>query len=588
MRTAAAIIVLFLVSIVALFEDSLLAEGLRSSCIDRLSSSISEAAKLELSAGVYDQIFFCVIICLFVMLLLVFFLYHRSQKQRLVLEQQVELSQTTSELNRVAAEKQRLFDEFSRELSFCRQVLNAVPLGLYWKDENGQIKGQNPAFGALLEQANDPRACFEQFADNKLDREVLTKGIDLMHVPQVLKLGAREKKMLVSRIPLRGLNGRITGMLNCQIPGEGLCSGAVCDFLNHTCAMDQWSLPVMLMDPDLTARYVNAALARWIGKPNQQFESAAAADLLNAETSDLTECLKKADLNGTKTSLPIGGKQVDTFIQKLACSGAAVLFVFFAEPGSSASGRPSELQSAQPPEPLEKSLPEILIVDDVEENRTLLDILLRKNNYAPVRCSSGQEAIETCGQKRFDLILMDIQMPEMDGFEAMRQIRAGALNGSTPMIAMTASEKREDELAALEFGFDDYLSKPINSKQMERKIWRSLQKTKQIQEAQSGKEIVSFLDGNPDYRKAIETFVQNLPVRLEEMKQAFEKRDLRDLAFKVHALKGVGGFAGFSVYTEKAKTVEEAIKEDQLDVVAKQLDEMVNMCLRTRLKTDCS
>ena len=72
--------------------------------------------------------------------------------------------------------------------------------------------------------------------------------------------------------------------------------------------------------------------------------------------------------------------------------------------------------------------------------------------------------------------------------------------------------------------------------------------------------------------------------RVEELKQAFENRDMKDLAFKAHALKGLGGFAGFPVFTEKAKCLEETVKAEDFDSIRKQLDEMVNLCMRTKLQ----
>ncbi|MHC5083464.1 MAG: response regulator [Planctomycetota bacterium] len=236
---------------------------------------------------------------------------------------------------------------------------------------------------------------------------------------------------------------------------------------------------------------------------------------------------------------------------------------------------------------VEPDIPHILIVDDVQENCTLMQIILAKDGHRSTVCESGEKAVGLCSQQRFDLILMDIQMPGMNGLDATKQIRAGEMNTSTPIIAMTASEQSEDELAALDAGCDDYLAKPIKRKLMERKIWRSLEKTRQIKDAEAGKDIISFLDGNGDYQKAIETFIENLPQRIDEMKQAFDQHDMKDLSFKVHALKGLGGFAGFSVYTEKARQMEESIKRDDIDKVYKQLDEMIKMCLRTRLKSDC-
>jgi CheY-like chemotaxis protein/PAS domain-containing protein len=228
----------------------------------------------------------------------------------------------------------------------------------------------------------------------------------------------------------------------------------------------------------------------------------------------------------------------------------------------------------------------ILVVDDVEENRTLLEVILSKLGYAAVQCSGGKQAIAMCRQEAYDVVLMDIQMPEVDGLEAIRQIRADSLNTGVPIIAMTASSQKDDELAALESGCDDYLNKPINRKLLEQKIWRNLAKMRQIREAEQGLDITSFLEGDSDYHKTIETFVGNLPNRIEEMRQAMDKHDLKDLAFKVHALKGLGGFAGFAVYTEKAARLEESIHEQDMNKIQEQIDEMVQLCMRTKIKND--
>lgn len=227
----------------------------------------------------------------------------------------------------------------------------------------------------------------------------------------------------------------------------------------------------------------------------------------------------------------------------------------------------------------------LLLVDDVQENRALLEVLLKKMGYLCKHGTNGQEAVEICRQERFDLILMDLQMPLMDGFTAIQQIRSHSLNQKTPILAMTASGQRGDDLKALEAGCNDCLSKPINGQRLQRKIWRLLAQEKQIQAAESGEEILSFLEDDPDYQKAVETFVENLPAKIEEMRKAFEKKDLKELAFKAHALKGLGGFAGFPVFTEKAKCLEETVKAADLEQIGQQLNEMVQLCMRTRLRS---
>ena len=233
----------------------------------------------------------------------------------------------------------------------------------------------------------------------------------------------------------------------------------------------------------------------------------------------------------------------------------------------------------------EETAAQILLVDDVQENRALLEVLLKKLGYRCTHSANGKEAADLCGREKFDLILMDLQMPILDGFEATRLIREGALNQQTPILAMTASGQKGDDLKALDAGCNDCLGKPISRERLQRKVWRLLAQTKQLKEAEDGMEIISFLEGDPDYQKAVETFVSNLPDKIEEMKKAFEKRDLKDLAFKAHALKGLGGFAGFPVFTEKAKGLEETVKAEDFDRIREQLDEMVQLCMRTKLQS---
>jgi len=226
----------------------------------------------------------------------------------------------------------------------------------------------------------------------------------------------------------------------------------------------------------------------------------------------------------------------------------------------------------------------ILLVDDVQENRSLLEVLLKKLGYQCQHSANGQEAVDQCNQRKYDLILMDLQMPVLDGFEATRRIRTSQFNQETPIIAMTASGQKGDDLKALDAGCNDCLGKPISRERLQRKVWRSLAQTKQLREAEEGKEIMSFLEGDPDYQKAVETFVENLPGKIEDMQKAFEKKDLKDLAFKAHALKGLGGFAGFPVFTEKAKYLEDLVKAEDFDRIREQLDEMIQLCMRTKLQ----
>jgi signal transduction histidine kinase/CheY-like chemotaxis protein len=101
----------------------------------------------------------------------------------------------------------------------------------------------------------------------------------------------------------------------------------------------------------------------------------------------------------------------------------------------------------------------VLVVDDNPENQLLLKCLLRSTGMEVEMASNGKEAVERVLDDHFDLVLMDLQMPEMDGFEATRILRESGF--SKPIIALTAHAIAEVEKRCLDSGFDDYMSKPV-------------------------------------------------------------------------------------------------------------------------------
>lgn len=107
----------------------------------------------------------------------------------------------------------------------------------------------------------------------------------------------------------------------------------------------------------------------------------------------------------------------------------------------------------------------VLIVDDAVDNRFLLEMLLQRYNIETVSAANGSEAVELTLRDNFDLILMDVQMPVMDGFEAVKYIRSKGYK--KPIIALTAHAMRGDRERCLEAGYDDYIKKPINRQVLE-------------------------------------------------------------------------------------------------------------------------
>jgi PAS domain S-box-containing protein len=115
---------------------------------------------------------------------------------------------------------------------------------------------------------------------------------------------------------------------------------------------------------------------------------------------------------------------------------------------------------------------EILVVDDNDINRELFQRMLLKQGHQVTVAAGGAEAVETCRNQRFDLILMDISMPEVDGIEAIRRIRAEHLADGIDIVALTAHTAPEDHARILEAGFAEVVTKPASQKDLSSVIQR--------------------------------------------------------------------------------------------------------------------
>lgn len=104
----------------------------------------------------------------------------------------------------------------------------------------------------------------------------------------------------------------------------------------------------------------------------------------------------------------------------------------------------------------------ILIVEDNPDNRMLIVDLLTVKGYRPIQAMDGEEAIALARQERPALILMDLSLPRLDGWEATRRLKADAELKDIPVIALTAHVMTGDEAKALDAGCDGYIAKPIN------------------------------------------------------------------------------------------------------------------------------
>jgi CheY-like chemotaxis protein len=130
--------------------------------------------------------------------------------------------------------------------------------------------------------------------------------------------------------------------------------------------------------------------------------------------------------------------------------------------------------AAPAPGPSDQRPLRILVAEDSPVNQKLALAMLRKMGHQVTLATTGTAAVETWKREAFDLVLMDIQMPEMDGLEATRTIRAVEQPGGarTPIVAMTAHAMGGDRERCLEAGMDDHITKPINRADLASVIYR--------------------------------------------------------------------------------------------------------------------
>ena len=122
----------------------------------------------------------------------------------------------------------------------------------------------------------------------------------------------------------------------------------------------------------------------------------------------------------------------------------------------------------------------ILIAEDNPVNRELLHELLEARGYVVEEAENGQEALQMIAQSRPDALLLDLNMPVLDGFATVRKIREDTAISSLPVLAVTAYAMRGDREKTLEAGFDGYLSKPISPSALDaelERIWNNPQST---------------------------------------------------------------------------------------------------------------
>jgi PAS domain S-box-containing protein len=198
----------------------------------------------------------------------------------------------------------------------------------------------------------------------------------------------------------------------------------------------------------------------------------------------------------------------------------------------------------------------ILVVEDNTVNQKVAVAMIESLGYGAEAVGNGLEAVEACSRHTYEAILMDCQMPQMDGFKATAFIRQReGLSHRTPIIALTASVTAEDRQRCLAAGMDDYLSKPVPREALASTLrkWIPTAATPPPVEMAATPSTLALshplrvLEAHAGPRalaEVIDVFLQTIPRRLDDLRQAHGRRDVDSIRALAHSLKGASAQIG--------------------------------------------
>jgi CheY-like chemotaxis protein len=222
----------------------------------------------------------------------------------------------------------------------------------------------------------------------------------------------------------------------------------------------------------------------------------------------------------------------------------------------------------------------VLVAEDTPVNQELVLQLLERRGHSVIVAENGKQAIAALEKHKFDLVVMDVQMPEMGGIEATEEIRRKEKSngGHIPIFAMTAHAMPGDRERCLAAGMDGYIPKPIDPKLFTQIIESGVPPSSAMASGQTAKssnngdaavdreKLLARFDGNRKLlRSLIKAFQHDCPKMMAKIRGGLSARDPRALAEAAHALKGSVGNFGHSSAFETARDIEKTGREGKLD-----------------------
>ena len=229
----------------------------------------------------------------------------------------------------------------------------------------------------------------------------------------------------------------------------------------------------------------------------------------------------------------------------------------------------------------------ILLAEDNTVNQKLALRVLEKMGYLADAVANGLEVVEAIKRKRYDIIFMDVQMPEMDGLEATCMLRQMDIRFQPKIIAMTANAMQGDRERCLEAGMDDYISKPIRLTEIQSALirWGSEIQTKKSPSATRSSErkqsiiqdnmISALKDMGPEiFVELVQLYLEETPHQVAEVRRQFELEDAAGMAAAAHSLKGSSLNLGANSLADICKQIEVKGKKGNLFKVGDLLEQL--------------
>jgi PAS domain S-box-containing protein len=236
----------------------------------------------------------------------------------------------------------------------------------------------------------------------------------------------------------------------------------------------------------------------------------------------------------------------------------------------------------------------VLLVEDNEVNIMYTRKILENWNCVPDEAKNGLIALEKLKEKDYDLILMDVRMPIMDGFEATKFIRANfkAPKSNTPIIALTANAIKGDDEKCIEAGMNDYISKPFQPETLKNKIIGNINLESFTKQVMDGPTKVIDPDKTVDltYLKQmsdndinfitdmVKSFMSQSPKEIENIWIHYAKNETDEIANLIHKIKPSITFMGIHALKDLVLEIEENAKQKKLDLLKDQLKTFENIC----------